>query len=99
ISSVIIDIKIDLQIAGDDTYELMERFITVYRLETNRIDATQHFLSEGEQYNSGIALIHLISLPIQLFTWLLKLLTFGKIDFTKAVVLPDANRKTAGLTF
>ena len=93
------DIEDDLQIAGDDTYELMEKFITVYRLEASGFDVAQHFLSEGEQFNSGIALIQLISLPIVFFTWLLKLLTFGKIDYTKAVVLPDANRKTAGLTF
>ena len=99
ISSVKMDIEDDLQIAGDDTYELMEKFITVYSLEASGFDVTQHFLSEGEQFNSGIALIQLISLPIVLFTWLLKLLTFGKIDYTKAVVLPDANRKTTGLTF
>jgi hypothetical protein len=99
ISSVKMDIEDDLQIAGDDTYELMEKFIAVYRLEASGFDITQHFLSEGEQFNSGIALIQLISLPLLLFTWLIKLLTFGKIDYAKAIVLPDANRKTAGLTF
>jgi len=99
ISSVKMDIEDDLQIAGDDTYELMEKFINVYRLEASGFDVTQHFLSEGEQFNSGIALIRLISLPFVLFTWLLKVLTFGKVDYTKAVVLPDANRKTAGLRF
>ena len=99
ISSVKMDIENDLQIAGDDTYELMEKFIAVYKLEASRFDITQHFLCEGEQFNSGIALIQLMSLPIVLFTWLLKLLTFGKIDYTKAVPLPDAYRKTAGLTF
>ncbi|RYE51332.1 MAG: DUF1493 family protein [Sphingobacteriales bacterium] len=99
ISSVKMDIEEDLQIAGDDTYELLEKFITVYRLEASGFDVTQHFLSEGEQFNSGIALIQLISLPIVLFNWLLRLLTFGKFDYTKAVVLPDVNRKTIGLTF
>lgn len=99
ISSVKIDIEDDLQIAGDDTYELMEKFITVYRLEANGFDVTQHFLSEGEQFNSGIAFLQVISLPIILFIWLLKVLTFGKVDCAKVVVMPDANRKTAGLTF
>lgn len=99
ISSVKIDIEDDLQIAGDDTYELIEKFISVYRLEASGFDATQHFLSEGEQFNSSIALLQLISLPIVLLNWLLKVATFGKVDYTKALVLPDADRKTAGLTF
>jgi hypothetical protein len=99
ISSEKTDIEDDLQIAGDDTYELMEKFIDVYRLDASRFDFTEHFLSEGEQFNSCTALLQLIGLPIVLFNWLLKVLTFGKVDYTKAVVLPGANRKTAGLTF
>ncbi|WP_207496752.1 DUF1493 family protein [Aridibaculum aurantiacum] len=99
ITSVKKDIEEDLQIAGDDTYELIEKFVTVYNLDASGFDVTQHFLSEGEQFNSSIALLQLISLPIVLFTWLLKVLTFGKVDYNKAVELPDIYRKTMGLTF
>jgi len=99
ISSVKMDIEDDLQIAGDDTYEIMEKFITVYGLDANGFDVTQHFLSEGEQFISGIVLTQLISLPFVSFTWLLKVLTFGKVDYTKTVIFPDAYRKTSGLTF
>jgi hypothetical protein len=99
ISSIKMDIEEDLQIAVDDTYELMDRFITVYRLEANGFDITKHFLSEGEQFETGIAILRLISLPFLLAVWLLKIFTFGKVDYTKKVVLPEYNRKTAGLTF
>jgi hypothetical protein len=99
ITSVKMDIEEDLHIAGDDTYELMDKFITVYGLEANGFDVTKHFLSEGEQFSSGIALLQLLSLPFLLGIWLLKLLTFGKVDYTKKAVLPEYNRETPGLTF
>ena len=99
ITSVKMDIEEDLQIAGDDTYELMDKFITVYRLEANGFDVAKHFLSEGEQFGSGIALLQLLSLPFLLGIWLLKLLTLGKVDYTKKAFLPEYNRETSGLTF
>jgi len=99
ISSVKKDIEVDLQIAGDDTYELMDKFINVYRLEAIGFDVTKHFLSEGEQFGSSIAILQLLSLPLVLIIWLLKLLTFGKVDYTKKVVLPELGRQTTGLTF
>ncbi|OLY91140.1 Protein of unknown function [Cnuella takakiae] len=99
ITSVKKDFEVDLQIAGDDTYELMDKFITVYRLEANGFDITKHFLSEGEQFSSSIAIAQLLSLPFVLIIWLLKILTFGKVDYTKTVVLPEFGRQTTGLTF
>lgn len=99
VTSVKWDIEVDLQIAGDDTYELMDKFITVYRLEANSFDVTKHFLSEGEQFGSDIAMLQLVSLPFVVIVWLLKILTFGKVDYTKKVVLPEFGRQTTGLTF
>lgn len=99
ITSVKMDIEEDLQIAGDDTYELMDKFITAYRLEANGFDITTHFLGEDEQFGSGIALLQLLSLPFLSGIWLLKILTFGKVDYTQKAVLPEYNRGTTGLTF
>jgi hypothetical protein len=99
ITSVKKDIEVGLQIAGDDTYELMDKSITVYRLEANGFDINRHFLSEGEQFGSSIAILQLLSLPFLLGAWLLKLLTFSKVDYTKKVVLPEYGRQTTGLTF
>ena len=99
ITSIRKDIEEDLQIAGGDTYELMEKFITVYQLDAQGFDVTKHFLSEGEQFTSGIIITQLLSLPIVIIFWLLKFLTFGKMDYTSAVALPESYRHTTGLTF
>jgi len=77
----------------------MDKFITVYRLEASGFDVTEHFLSEGEQFNSSIAFVQIISLPFLFIAWIIKVLTYGKVDFTKVAVLPDPYRKTTGLTF
>lgn len=93
------DIEEDLQIAGGDTYELMEKFISVYQLDAQGFDVRKHFLNEGEQFTSGIVISQLLSLPLVIICWLLKVLTFDKMDYTSALALPKSYRQTTGLTF
>jgi hypothetical protein len=89
----------DLGCAGDDNLELLEKFVTQYKLGSTGFDYSKHFLSEGELFGSSAALLTLISIPIHLVIWLVKVITFGKIDFIKRQILPDWERKTIDLTF
>ncbi|WP_153797445.1 DUF1493 family protein [Foetidibacter luteolus] len=92
-------IEDDLGCAGDDNYELLEKFVTKYKLDTTGFDYSKHFLWEGELFGSGVAFWMLLSLPIVLVHWLVKMLTFGKVDWTNKQLLPDWNRETMDMTF
>ena len=92
-------IEDDLGCAGDDNWELLEKFVTKYRLDTTGFDYSKHFLSEGELFGSGAALWTLLGLPIMLIVWLIKILTLNKIDWTQKQIFPDWDRKTIDMTF
>jgi hypothetical protein len=92
-------IEDDLGCAGDDNYELLQKFVTKYKLDTAGFDYSKHFLSEGELFGSGAVLLNLLTLPMTISIWLIKVLTFGKVDFTKTQLLPDLNRQTIDMTF
>lgn len=99
VSSLNIRIEEDLGCAGDDNAELLEKFIKKYNLDITGFDHSKHFLSEGELFGSGIVLLQLLSLPFMLVFWLIKMLTFGKVDPTNLRLLPDLNRETIDMTF
>ena len=99
VSSLKTKIEEDLGCAGDDNYELLEKFVTRYKLDATGFDYSKHFLSEGELFGSGAAFWTLLSLPIVLGFWLIKILTFGKVDWTKKQLFPDWNRETIDITF
>jgi hypothetical protein len=80
VSSLKAKIEDDLGCAGDDNYELLEKFVTKYKLDATGFDYSKHFLSEGELFGSGAAFWTLLLLPIALVLWLIKMLTFGKVD-------------------
>ncbi len=89
----------DLGCVGDDTWELIEKFVTKYKLDPTGFDYSKHFLSEGELFGSGPALLTLLTLPLSIIIWLIRLLTIGKIDLSKKEIIPDWNRKTTHMTF
>ena len=92
-------IEDDLGCAGDDNYELLEKFVTKYSLDPTGFDYSKHFLSEGELFGSGAAFWTILTLPIYLLFWLVKILSFRKIDLTKMRILPDSSRETSDMTF
>jgi Protein of unknown function (DUF1493) len=96
-----IDTKIadDLGCAGDDNWDLLTRFVTKYKLDVTGFDYSKHFLSEGELFDSGTALLQLLVLPIRIVFLLIALFTFGKHDFTSKRLMPDWNRETTDMTF
>jgi hypothetical protein len=89
----------DLGCAGDDNAELLEKFVAQYKLNSTGFDYSKHFLLEGELFGSFAALLTLISIPIHLVIWLVKVITFGKVNFTQRQILPSSKRKTMDLTF
>lgn len=89
----------DLGCTGDDNYELLEKFVTKYKLNTSGFDYSKHFLSEGELFGSIAVLLQIITIPIFVVIWLLRVITFGKIDLTKKQFLPKMNRQTLDMSF
>ena len=99
ITSLNTRIENDLGMAGDDNLELLEKFVAKYKLSTEGFDYSKHFLSEGELFNSGTALINLLLIPIFLLRWIIKLITFGRIDLIDKQLLPNSGRQTLDITF
>lgn len=87
----------DLGCSGDDSYELIEKFVFKYRLDTTGFIYSEHFLSERELFSSGPALLNMLLSPILILIRLLKLITFNKIDLNP--ILPALHRETLDLTF
>jgi hypothetical protein len=92
-------IEHDLGCAGDDNYELLEKFVTKYKLDITGFEYSKHFLSEGELFGSDAALWTLLGLPIIIILWLIKIFTFGKLDWTQKQIFPDIHRETSDMTF
>ena len=99
VTSLSIRIENDLGCAGDDNWELLAKFVAKYNLETTGFYYSRHFLSEGELFNSGTALLNLLLMPIYILIWLTKLLTFGKVDFTDKKLFPSYERQTLDVSF
>lgn len=89
----------DLGWAGDDNYELIVKFVERYDLDYTEFDYSKHFLSEGELFGPLNSLLTLISLPIAITFWLLKVITNGKVNLFKANLIPSWQRSTLDLTF
>jgi hypothetical protein len=88
----------DLGMTGDDTYELLVKFIEKFDLDYKGFEFDNHFFSEGELYGSGAALINLLTLSIWLPLKTIELLTFNKIKLNK----PDfyqPDRQVDDMTF
>lgn len=99
VSSLKTKIENDLGCAGDDNVELLEKFISKYKLDSTGFNYAKHFLSEGELFGSGSVLLQIVSIPIYVLLWTLNVLTFGKVNLTKKLVIPDWNRQVTDMTF
>ena len=99
VSSIKTKIEDDLGCSGDDNYELLEKFITKYKLDPTGFDYSKHFLSEGELFDSSAAFLTLLTLPVSITIWLIKVLTGGKINFTKVRLFTNWHRQTLDMTF
>lgn len=89
----------DLGFDGDDSWELLDKFVRTYDLKTEGFEFDKHFLSEGEIGSSDNAFLQLVFLPIRLSIWLVKLLSFGRIKLAKDYKFPGDHRDIIDLSF
>lgn len=76
-------IEEDLSMLGDDSYELMVRFVEKFELEHQEFLFDKHFHSEGELVQPEIIILNLLTLPIWLSLKTIELLTFNKLKLDK----------------
>lgn len=84
---------------GDDSLELLEKFVSKYGLDIDGFDFSKHFLTEGEIADGAGAILQLFFLPITILIWLIKLFSSGRINLTKEHKFPDIYRDTLDLSF
>lgn len=68
----------DLGCAGDDNYELLEKFVDKYKLNYTDFDYKKHFHTEYELFGSTAALIKLLLIPVFISLIIIRILTLGK---------------------
>lgn len=76
-------IEEDLSMLGDDSYELMVRFVEKFELEHQDFLFDKHFHSEGELVQPGIIIMNLLTLSIWLPLKTIELLTLNKLKIDK----------------
>jgi hypothetical protein len=100
INSVQGDIEEQLGIAGDDTEELIIKFIKRFDLNATEFEIDKHFYSEGELFGSGPSIANIIILIIKVSLWIIELISFEQIKHDhKPEWYRPSNRKVIGLTF
>ncbi|MGV3460944.1 MAG: DUF1493 family protein [Flavobacterium sp.] len=85
----------DLGLAGDDNYELLEKFVDKYELDPGKFDYSKHFLCEGELFSHKAFLFTLIFFPV----WIVEKLSFGKLEIYPHNFFEQFYRPTTDLTF
>lgn len=88
-------IEADLRMAGDDNYELLEKFVERFKLDYKDFDYPKHFKSEGELFGSGAALLTIISLIFWLPAKTIELISFNRIKLFRR----EEKDKRLDLTF
>lgn len=88
-------IEADLGCAGDDNYDLIDKFVTKYRLDYSEFNYSIHFLSETEVAPGPFFPLILIILII---SFIIRVVTFGKVNLSE-LQLFSFQRKTLDLTF
>ena len=86
----------DLGCAGDDNYDLIDKFVTKYSLDYSDFNYSKHFLSEGE-ISSGP--FFLLSLLVEIIFWAIRFLTIGKVNLSIFQLFASSQRITLDLTF
>lgn len=88
----------DLSLHGDDSLELLEKFVEKFELDHEGFNYDKHFYSERELFGSGAALVNLLNLSVWLPLKTIELLTFKTVKIRK----PDyykPDREVIDLTF
>jgi hypothetical protein len=86
----------DLGCAGDDNYDLLDKFVSKYKLDYSDFDYSKHFLSEGEMTSP---LLTTLALPLIVIMLIIKILSFGKVDLFKVKITSSWQRQALDMTF
>jgi len=92
-------VEADLGLKGDDSIELLEKFVSKFELDHQNFDYDKHFHSEEEKAESGNALTNLLTLSVWLPLKTIELLTFNKVQIDKPSFPVPPSREVANLTF
>jgi hypothetical protein len=89
-----------LGIAGDDTEELLGKFIKQFGLSSEGFEFDKHFYSEGELFGSEPVLTNIVIMVIKVVMWLIKILSFKHIRFNNNLQwYRPLDREVSDLTF
>ncbi len=91
-------IEEDMGMMGDDSYDLIARFVEKFELDYQDFDFEKHFYSEGELMDPGMVVLNLLTLSIWLPLKVLELLTFNQLNIYKPE-FQKAERETTDMTF
>jgi hypothetical protein len=93
-------IEAHLGIAGDDTEELLGKFINQFGLSADGFEFDKHFYSEGELFGPGPVLTNIVIMILKVVTWLIEIISFKQMRFNSK---PDwyrpLDREVSDLTF
>lgn len=89
----------NLGVAGDDNFDLLEKFVTKYKLDTKGFYYQEHFHTEYELFGSEQAFYNLIKVLMYALLTFLNILTFGKVkvNLIKLNML-DVQRQVTDMT-
>lgn len=89
-----------LGIAGDDTEELLGKFINQFGLSAEGFEFDKHFYSEGELFGSGPVLYNIVVFVIKVVLWIIETLSFKRLNFhSKPQWYTPVDREVSDLTF
>lgn len=89
-----------LGIAGDDTGELLGKFINHFGLSAEGFEFDKHFYSEGELFGSGPTLYNIVVFVIKVVLWIIETLSFKRLNFhSKPQWYTPVDREVSDLTF
>jgi hypothetical protein len=71
----------NLGIAGDDTEELLNKYIKQFGLSADGFESDKHFYSEEELFGSGPALENIVIMLVRVVMWLIEVLSLKFIMF------------------
>lgn len=83
VNSLKTKINDDIGLSGDDNLELLDKFVKKFELDYKDFNYSKHFHSDGELYDSGAALINLLTISVWLPLKTIELLTFNKVKIAK----------------
>jgi hypothetical protein len=88
----------DLGCTGDDAWDLLEKFVVKYELNSSGFEFQKFFETEAEITSPLSSLITVVSILFIIFFYLIKLVTFGKFDLNNKLLFANSESDKPALT-